>query len=72
MAVRAKPPVESIAGLAERVGAFERELRGRGRILVRYSGTEPLARVMIEGADDARIRAMAEELAALIRREVGA
>ena len=72
VAVRAKPPVESIAGLAERVGAFEREMDGRGRILVRYSGTEPLARVMIEGADDARIRAMAEELAALIRREVGA
>jgi len=72
VAVRSKPPIESIAGLAERVGAFEREMDGRGRILVRYSGTEPLARVMIEGADDARIRAMAEELTALIRREVGA
>ena len=70
--VRAKPPVESIAGLAERVGAFERELDRRGRILIRYSGTEPLARVMIEGADGGRIRTMAEELAALIGRELGA
>ena len=40
---------------------------GTGRILVRYSGTESLARVMIEGADDARIRVMADELAATIR-----
>jgi len=42
-----------------------------GRILLRYSGTESLARVMIEGADDTRIRAMADELAADIRRELG-
>jgi phosphoglucosamine mutase len=69
--VRAKPPIESIPGLATRVAAFERELDGAGRVLVRYSGTEPLLRVMIEGADDARIRAMADELATLIGRELG-
>jgi phosphoglucosamine mutase len=49
---------------------FESEMNGTGRILVRYSGTEPLARVMIEGADGARIRGMADELAAAIRREL--
>jgi len=46
-------------------------MNGTGRILVRYSGTESLARVMIEGADPERIRAMADELAATIRRELG-
>ena len=70
--VARKPPMESLTGLMERVQIFEREMDGTGRILLRYSGTESLARVMIEGADDTRIRAMADELAADIRRELGA
>ncbi len=70
--VRSKPPIESIAGVAERVAAFEREMDGRGRVLIRYSGTEPLARVMIEGADGDRIRAMADDLAGLIGAQLGA
>ena len=70
--VRSKPPIESIAGVAERVAAFEREMDGRGRVLIRYSGTEPLARVMIEGADGHRIRAMADDLAGLIGAQLGA
>jgi phosphoglucosamine mutase len=71
VAVRSKPPIDAVAGVAERVAAFEREMGGRGRILLRYSGTEPLARVMIEGADEVRIRAMADELAGLIRARIG-
>ena len=70
--VSRKPPMESLSGMTERIRAFESEMDGTGRILVRYSGTESLARVMIEGADDARIRVMADELAATIRRELGA
>jgi phosphoglucosamine mutase len=70
--VRAKPPIESLLGLADRVGVFEQEMNGGGRILVRYSGTESLARVMIEGADGTRIRVMADELAGLIRSQIGA
>jgi phosphoglucosamine mutase len=67
-----KPPMESLTEVTARLRAFESEMDGTGRILVRYSGTESLARVMIEGADDARIRVMADELAAMIRRELGA
>jgi phosphoglucosamine mutase len=69
--VRTKPPIESIAGVGERVAVFEQEMHGRGRVLIRYSGTESLARVMIEGADADRIRAMAEDLAGLIRAGIG-
>ena len=69
--VRSKPPIESIAGLGGRVGAFETEMNGIGRVLIRYSGTEALARVMIEGADTTRIQAMADELAGLIRSQIG-
>jgi phosphoglucosamine mutase len=68
--VARKPPLDSLTGVAERIRMFEGEMNGTGRILVRYSGTEPLARVMIEGADETRIRAMADELAAAIRREL--
>jgi phosphoglucosamine mutase len=70
VAVSRKPPIESLDGLGERIRAFESELAGRGRILIRYSGTESLARVMIEGADAARIRCMADELASEIRRQI--
>jgi phosphoglucosamine mutase len=71
VSVRSKPPIDAVGGVAERVAAFEREMGGRGRVLIRYSGTEPLARVMIEGADEARIRAMADDLAGLIRARIG-
>lgn len=53
---------EVIAKIAE----VEKKLAGEGRVLIRPSGTEPLVRVMIEGADSARILAMAEELSDLI------
>jgi phosphoglucosamine mutase len=70
--VRAKPPFESLPDLDARVRAFEGEMNGAGRILIRYSGTEPLARIMIEGADGDRIRAMADELAGVVRARIGA
>ena len=69
--VSRKPPIDSLPGVVDRIRVFENEMNGTGRILVRYSGTESLARVMIEGADPERIRAMADELAATIRRELG-
>jgi phosphoglucosamine mutase len=70
--VRRKPPVETIEGLAEALRSAETELKGEGRILLRYSGTEPLLRVMVEGRDGARIRALADDLAATAARAVGA
>ena len=42
-------------------------LAGRGRVLVRYSGTEPLLRIMIEGEDQATVQAWAEEIADAVR-----
>jgi phosphoglucosamine mutase len=70
--VKSKPPVSSIPELAERAQVLEAEMNGAGRILLRYSGTESLLRVMIEGEEQARIERMAEELAGIIRRAIGA
>jgi phosphoglucosamine mutase len=69
--VREKVPFEEV----EEVAHASREVRERlgegGRLLLRYSGTEPLARVMIEGQSQAEIDALAEGLAAVIRRSLG-
>lgn len=67
--VSSKPPFEDIPSLRGAVEVTEALLGDRGRILLRYSGTELLARVMLEGEDEAEIRGLAEELAEIIRRE---
>ncbi len=68
--VERKPALEALAGVQQAVRSLERELGDDGRVLLRYSGTEPLARVMIEGPDEEWIRARAEELALLLVREI--
>jgi phosphoglucosamine mutase len=70
--VKAKPPTTEIPGLHEAAAAAENALGGEGRVLLRYSGTEPLLRVMVEGREEARVRALAEGLADVVRRSLGA
>ena len=50
-----KPPIEEIPGLDDAIEKARRELSSEGRVLVRYSGTQPMARVMIEGEEHAQI-----------------
>lgn len=70
--VREKKPAESISEVQELIEAAEAELKGEGRVFVRYSGTEPLVRVMLEGKDLATIRAHAKKIAAAFAKAVGA
>ena len=70
--VREKIPFDALPRVQERAREIERSMSGRGRLLLRYSGTEPLARVMIEGEDEAKVQAEANSLAALIKAEIGA
>ncbi len=58
------------AGVAAAVAAVEAELGDSGRVLLRASGTEPMVRVMVEAADDATARAMADRLAAVVKAEL--
>lgn len=70
--VREKPELESHPRVGPVVAEIESALEGSGRLLLRYSGTEPLARVMIEGKKEDAVRKQAEKLAAVIKRELGA
>jgi phosphoglucosamine mutase len=69
--VRAKPALNTLPAVGQAVGRWESKLEGRARILLRYSGTEPLARVMVEGDDHMTIDTVAREIAEAIRHEIG-
>ncbi|UCE88029.1 MAG: phosphoglucosamine mutase [Deltaproteobacteria bacterium] len=71
VAVSAKPPLESVPEVCRVLKRVEKELSGEGRVLVRYSGTEPKARVMVEGRDESRIRAFADDIASCLVRSLG-
>ena len=68
--VRQKQPFENVREIAAAARKIEDELNGNGRLLLRYSGTENLARVMIEGKDQASIEEQANRLAETIRAEL--
>ncbi|UCE64279.1 MAG: phosphoglucosamine mutase [Nitrospirota bacterium] len=63
-----RPDLESLPQLQQAIEAGKIRLNGMGRVLVRYSGTEPLVRVMVEGQDDSVIREVADELAGVVKR----
>ncbi len=69
--VRRKPPLEECPILGEAAAEVEKSLGGRGRVLLRYSGTESLCRVMVEGEDPDRVRTSAHELASVVEKELG-
>jgi phosphoglucosamine mutase len=65
--VREKADLATVPAIAETMKKVEQGLAGNGRLLVRYSGTEPLLRIMLEGKDDIEIRAWADEIAGVVR-----
>lgn len=69
--VQEKRPFHEVPEIAEATRRVEAELNGNGRLLLRYSGTENLARVMIEGIDQEAVEAQAARLAEVIRKSLG-
>lgn len=72
VAVREKRPFDEVARIKGAAKEIESSLGSRGRLLLRYSGTEPLARVMLEGESQSEIEKQANELAGVIRETLGA
>jgi phosphoglucosamine mutase len=70
--VKTKPPLEELPTVLKLKEATEKELAGKGRVLLRYSGTEPKIRLLIEGPDNDKINAQADRLAEAIVQEIGA
>ena len=66
--VSQKRPLEELADLQEAVGEVEAKLAGQGRVLIRYSGTELKARVMVEGQDEGEVNRYAHQLAGVLKQ----
>jgi len=70
--VKRKPPLEELPAVMKLVGETERNLSGKGRVLLRYSGTEPKIRLLIEGRERDEIDRQANRIAEAIEEAIGA
>jgi phosphoglucosamine mutase len=69
--VKEKPPLETLPAITKLVVEAEKELNGRGRVLLRYSGTEPKIRLLIEGRERTQIDRQADRIAEAIEAAIG-
>jgi phosphoglucosamine mutase len=69
--VKDKPPLDTLPAIQNLLAAAEADLSGKGRVLLRYSGTEPKIRLLIEGRDQAAIDAHADCIAEALQAEIG-
>ena len=69
--VRHKPEIETVPAIKDAMISVERHLDNEGRVLIRYSGTEPLCRVMVEGPSMEKTRSYCQELADVVKKNIG-
>jgi len=69
--VREKTPFAQVPAIADAIALADRELDGTGRVVIRYSGTEALARVMVEAESEEKMKTLAHNIATAIRNELG-
>lgn len=69
--VKAKPPLAELTRVQEAIALVEKSLGGSGRVLVRYSGTENICRVMVEGPKQKQVQQMAQSISSVVDEEIG-
>ena len=69
--VKSKPEIDTIDELMRAIKNAEKKLGDSGRVLVRYSGTQPQCRVMVEGPTEQETRALCQQIASVVERELG-
>ena len=69
--VKEKKELSEFPEIEQRIKKIEKSLGNSGRILIRYSGTEPLLRIMIEGEDEKKLHGFAQDLVGLVRKHIG-
>jgi phosphoglucosamine mutase len=72
LVVKGKPPLAELSTVMKLVSETEKELSGKGRVLLRYSGTEPKIRLLIEGREFDKIDKQASRIAEAIQDAIGA
>jgi len=68
--VRERVDLQSVPAIAKTIQGVEARVADQGRLLVRYSGTEPLLRVMLEGRDENEIRELAQEIVDVVKKHL--
>ena len=69
--VRSKPDIESVSEIADAIESVESELEGKGRVLVRYSGTQPICRIMVEGPSKGDTQRYCKQISDIICKNIG-
>jgi phosphoglucosamine mutase len=69
--VKSKPPLESLPGVMAAIRQVEKNLAGEGRVLVRYSGTQPQCRVMVESLNTEDTNFFCDKIARVIKETIG-
>ncbi len=70
--VKTKPPLDTLPGVARALAQAESTLGDNGRVVLRYSGTEPVARVMVEAEHEADVQRFSHSIASALRESIGA
>jgi phosphoglucosamine mutase len=70
--VKEKKDLSEIPEVGKKIKKIEKTLGHSGRILIRYSGTEPLLRIMVEGEDETKLHQFAQDLVKLVKKHIGA